>query len=80
MELQEYLEKKKTIQHNLLDFLEKDDETEENYQNLIKLISDQKIPKDRQELKSFLYLISKISNNHHRTINLFDKNNCISRK
>ena len=73
MELQEYLEKKKTIQHNLLDFLEKDDDTEENYQNLIKLISDQKITKDRQELKSFLYLISKISNNHHRTINLFDK-------
>lgn len=47
--------------------------TEDNYQNLLQTINDQKIKNDIQELKLFLSLIVKICNNHVRTPFLFDK-------
>lgn len=69
----EYTDKMKQIQNDFLEFLEKEDNIEENYQNLTKLIKDQKIGDNRLELRSFLHLISKIAKNHYRNPNFFDK-------
>ena len=69
-----YFDKKKSIYSSLLTFLEnEDDKNDENYDNLIKCIEKQKIVKKCEKLKNFLYLISKVSNNHYRVANLFDK-------
>ncbi|KAK8857406.1 hypothetical protein M9Y10_015811 [Tritrichomonas musculus] len=73
-EIQEYIDKKKLLQRKLLDFIENDSSNdEENYHNLIKYINSQKIQKDKHELKSLLYLILKISNNHFRISCFFEK-------
>ena len=62
----EFLEVMKKIQKNLLDFLEHDDNNEEQYQNLINIFDDIKIHDNQFKIKPLLYLILKISNNHHR--------------
>ena len=67
MFLQKDIEEKKNIQKELLDFLNDDDENaEQKYSKIIKFLDDQKIRDDKYELKSFLHLISRISNNHYR--------------
>lgn len=73
MEIQEYLNKMKEIQYHVIDYLDSDRFDEENTNNLIDFFSNIKIQNERDEFKSFLYLISKISNNHHQTKNFFDK-------
>lgn len=72
-ELQEYLNKMRNIQNSLLKFIDHEDNVEENYQNLIKLLNDQKVQENIHTLKSFLYLMSNILNNHNRTPNFFSK-------
>ena len=73
MEIQQYLEKMKSIQVNLLQFLDDDENKEENRQNLFKLLEDPKILEDRHEFKALLNLIQKIINHHHRTSDFFSK-------
>ena len=63
----------KAIQSKLLIFLDKQENVEENFQNLIKLLMESKIGEDQYQLKSLLYLLLKISNNHYRTPNFFGK-------
>ncbi|KAK8896774.1 hypothetical protein M9Y10_014691 [Tritrichomonas musculus] len=64
----EYLEKMKTIQNAILEYL--DDEREQIFDELSSLLNDQK---DIHELKSILYLISKICQNHHHGPFFFNK-------
>lgn len=73
MSIQEYLEKMKNIQKYLLEFIENEDKYEENYQNLIKIFDDNKIQKNRYDLKALLHLIVNIANNHYRGQNFFSK-------
>lgn len=73
MSSQQYLDDLKSIQENLLSFLENETNEEENYQNLQKKIADQKIFDDKPKFKSLLHLLHKISNNHHRGPNFFTK-------
>ena len=73
MEFQDYLAKMKEIQIQLLNYIEKDQNSEENYQNIIKLFDDKKIRDNKHELKSILNLLLKISNNHHRGPDFFNK-------
>lgn len=73
MNLQEYIEQKKIIQKNLLEFIEKDEDTEAIYQNLLQCFKDMKILEDQYEIKSTLYIISNIANNHHRDLDFFNK-------
>ena len=70
---QEYLNKIKEIQKSLLDFLESENDVEENFQNLIFHLVEHDIRSSRQEMKIFLYLISKIVKNHNRESNFFEK-------
>ena len=67
MDFQEVLERKKSIQKILLDFLENDSDIEENYQKIISILKDQKIKESQPELKEFLYLLSKICKYHNRS-------------
>ncbi|KAK8834293.1 hypothetical protein M9Y10_033172 [Tritrichomonas musculus] len=71
MTLPEYLDKKKNIQKDILDYL--DEGNEESYNNLIKLLDELKFDENKNELKSILQLINAISANHHRSTDFFDK-------
>ena len=66
MSIDEYLVKMKLIQKNLHEFIENDDNEEENFKAFSESLEDQKIFHDRHELKSVLYMIIKISDNHFR--------------
>ena len=71
--MEETVEKMKIIQKLLLDFLEDESNSEENYEILIKNIADQKIIDDKYEFKSLLYLINNIGKNHQRVCNFICK-------
>ena len=73
MNSQQYLDEMKKIQQNLLDFLDNERDEEEIFQNLKTILDDLKICDNQNQLKSLLYLLSKISNNHHRGPNFFNK-------
>ena len=74
MEIQEFLEKKKQIQKVFLEFINNEDDYEENYQNLMMMIiKNQNIRENKYELKEFLHLLLKISNNHYRNKDFFSK-------
>lgn len=73
MESQKYLEKMKSIQNCLLEFLDNEDNVEEKFQNLITLIQNHKIKENRYDLRSIFHLLVKISTNHYRSIHFFDK-------
>ena len=73
MSIKGVIENMKLIQHALLKFIEDEANTEENYDNFIKLTTDQKIIEDRYKLKSLLQLINSISNNHQRVYNFVYK-------
>lgn len=63
----------KGIQNKLLEYIDKEHNTEENFQNINQLLIDQKILENRHDTSTFLYLISKIANNHHRVNDFFTK-------
>ena len=65
--IKEFLEVMKKIQKNLLDFLEHGNNDEDQYHNLIQIFDDIKIHDNQFKIKPLLYLILKISNNHHRS-------------
>ena len=68
MFLQEYLKEMEEIQHILLDFIDNEEDDDEfNSTKTIGLI------KCSKEIKSILYLISKIADNHIRSFNFFKK-------
>ena len=69
--IQDYFEKLKLIQEALLSFL--DDENNQTFESLTKLMNEQKITENKDDFKLFLHLLCKISNNHHRTPYFFNK-------
>lgn len=73
MEFEEYLEKKKEIQKELLLYIDDQTSVEENFQNFCVILENQRIQGSSSQLSELLHLISKISNNHHRSPNFFTK-------
>ena len=74
MSIQEkHLEDFKKIHAEILDFLEKDEKSEEDFQNLIDLIDELNIRNNEHNLTLFLQLISSISKNYHRNSFFIDK-------
>lgn len=73
MELQSYIDKMKNIQKNLLEFIDSEENIEENFQNLTKIFHDENILKSKHKIKTILYILLNIANNHHRTPNFFSK-------
>ena len=68
-----YIEKMKEIQDLLLDFLDNEQESEENYAKIIRIIDHQQLQNDIYKLKAILYLILEIANNHHRKPDFYSK-------
>ncbi|KAK8876093.1 hypothetical protein M9Y10_006279 [Tritrichomonas musculus] len=73
MSIEEFKEKMKRIQNVLLEFLEDESNTEENYENFVKTMADYQINEDKQKVKSILQLINAIGNNHQRCHNFHNK-------
>ena len=71
--VQNYFDKMKIVQTVLLSFIENDDNVEESYQNLINIFKNQKIARDYNLLKSTLYILKYIINNHHRNADFIPK-------
>lgn len=62
MDINEYLSKMEALQQALISFIDSESEMEENFQILLQIFEDHKIRDDRNELKLFFKLITKISN------------------
>ena len=73
MSIQQYLDEMKTVQQNLLDFLEDETNDAGIQTNLFSYIENQKINEDKHKFASLLHLILKISINHHHTPNFFSR-------
>ncbi|KAK8839663.1 hypothetical protein M9Y10_032033 [Tritrichomonas musculus] len=70
MSITESIEQKKRIQESLLEFIEDESNSEENF---VQVINDQKIQADKYEFKSLIQIINKISDNHQRILNFIEK-------
>lgn len=68
-----YIEKIKNINVDLLQFLDNDDSSNQDFQNLIKSIYDLNIKESKEEFYIILNLFSKISSNHYRSKCFFSK-------
>ena len=70
MEIQEYLEKKKSLQDAILEYINDDYDA---IDDLIHKLDDLEICKNIYEFKAFIHLIVRIINDHHRTPDFFTK-------
>ena len=73
MSISDYLDKMKSIQKNILDFFEVQENSEEYFQNLNAKIQDLKIHDDSHRLRMFLHILINFSNNHNRQQNFWEK-------
>ena len=65
-EIKEVINQKLDIYQHLIDFIDKEDANDTDFQLLIKYLNLQKIRESKEELSQFLYMISKISKNNRR--------------
>lgn len=73
LKIQEFINKIKTVQSVISKYIEDDANYEENFQNFVSMIQNQKIQDDKHLLELLLRYISSICNNHHRNSNFFSK-------
>lgn len=73
MDYDQYLKKMREIQAHILEYLETEPNSQNDYPNLIKFFDEQNVREDPHIIKEMMRLISKISNNHHRTECFNDK-------
>ena len=73
MEIQEYINQKKSLYENLLSFINDEEDSDDYFRNLLENFQAQRLDQNREELKLLLYLLLKISKNHHRTPLFFEK-------
>ena len=71
MNIKDFLEKMANIQQNILEYFDDEDDSEDKFQKIKVILTNNKIKDSQHELKPFLYLLSKISNNHQRSSNFF---------
>lgn len=75
MSIPKTFEKYKSIQIELLDYLEDQDESgnKRKFQNFLKLLDDNNIKSNKHEFRIILNLIEEVSSNHHRCPNFISK-------
>ena len=75
MYFQEYVNSKNEFNGSLLTFIDNEQENQDDFlfESLTQMYDLNEIGKSRDELKILLHMISKISRNHHRKDNFFDK-------
>lgn len=71
MEYEKYTSIMREFQEVLLQYIDNEEDTEEIYQNLIKLFQEQKISENPPELLLIIQQIVHIANYHHRSHNFF---------
>lgn len=72
MDVQQYFDQLNDLYIKLYDFIANDDDDEKDYFNeLLIFLEKHKISENPYEFKSFLHLISNISNNHRNLIEFF---------
>lgn len=69
--IQQYFDLMKDIKENLLTFIEENDQ--DTLSIFINYLDEQKITENKKKFESFLYLLVHLSNNYHRTGDLFNK-------
>ena len=77
MNIQDFISQKKELQNHILIYIDNDENSDNNFNNLVNLLTDKQISKSRKELYEFIILLSKIINNHHRCHRFYDKISCI---
>ena len=73
MSIQDRIENLKTFQIYLIDFLDKDEQSEESFHKLSNLLSNHDFGTNLQELRPFINIIQNNSRNHHRSPAFNDK-------
>ena len=73
MNIENYIRQMKEIQNAILECVDDESFNEENNKKLNNLLEEQSIKDKPNELKSILYILSKIANNHNRATNFFSK-------
>lgn len=73
MSVQDHIDKMKNIETLLESFIDSQNGVEECYQNLINKIGELKICQNKEKLESLLLLIDKITSNHFRHKDFFNK-------
>ncbi|KAK8839476.1 hypothetical protein M9Y10_031831 [Tritrichomonas musculus] len=73
MEVSQYIDQKKEIQSHLLNFIDSEEKFDSEYEQLINFLNSINIQSNDKEFLMFLYLISRVSSNHHRSNNFFTK-------
>ena len=73
MNVKDVSETMKNVQLNLLNFLDKDYDVEENFQILKAIFDEQDFQNKKYFLNSLFHLITEISNNHNRSANFYEK-------
>lgn len=68
--IQQYFDLMKDIKENLLTFIEENDQ--DTFSIFINYLDEQKITENKKKFESFLYLLVHLSNNYHRTGDLFN--------
>ena len=73
MSFQEYLDKMREIQSNLLDFIEDDQNADENFPALQLFFEKLSIQDNKHDLSFLFHLLTKIADNHYRGPFFFEK-------
>ena len=72
MEIQRDLGKLKSIQHNLVEYLDSEDESEEKNIIFFHFLDDQNLEESQDAFKAFLHILLQISNDHHRLPSFYE--------
>lgn len=73
MEYQEYLGIKQEMYEHFMSLIEDENDIEEDFEEIIKIIQKAKCQENSTEFKGLLHLISELDKNHHRSSTLFTK-------
>lgn len=73
MEIEQYIKQKKEFYNVFMTYIDDETDHQENFTNLITYMQSNKILDNREELKNFLTLISRICLNHHYHKDFQDK-------
>ena len=73
MDIHEYLKKMRGIQKYIIEYLEIEDVSKDNYQSINIFFQNQKLKENKHDFKEFIHFISKISENHQRKPFFFEK-------
>ena len=73
MEIDAYIKEMKNIHSLFIDFIDATDDSDSEFQTLIDFLDEQKIFQKQEDVRLLFKLISKITDNHHRTPDFFDK-------